>query len=371
MLPHEGVSSGTPRPRNDRYASKRMFAGDQQRGVDDDRREQVGQDLAEHDPQVPGPERPARLDELALAQRQRVAADEPRDVGPGEERDDHDHQAQPRLERPVEAALLRGRARRDDADGEQQQRHREDDVGRPRDEACRPSRRSSRPARRGSRRRTRRSRSRRRRRSARRGSRRSCGRRRRGRLLSAPNQKSAWGPSGMPKMSVVSRWKSSFGPWPVRAAKAGARIATRTSSPMNASPASANRSCLKRVQNSCQGVRPTIWASAASGAGAPGAPAVSAAVVVTLRGAVTVGSRRSVRSRGMRDPIPPCVELHECATSGLTVVILLEFPAFRGVLAGGRSAPRAAPTRGPEDHDGSARRRRSGRPTAPRPGACR
>ena len=85
------------------------------------------------------PERPAGLHELALAQREHVAAHEPGDIGPREERDDQDHQGQPGLDGPVEAALLAGRARGDDADREEQQRDRQDDVGHARDQRVDPA----------------------------------------------------------------------------------------------------------------------------------------------------------------------------------------------------------------------------------------
>src|SRR3954471_1827824 len=41
---------------------------DEQRGVDDDRGHEVGEDLAEHDPPVRGPEGPRSLDELLLTE---------------------------------------------------------------------------------------------------------------------------------------------------------------------------------------------------------------------------------------------------------------------------------------------------------------
>ncbi len=53
---------------------------DQQGRVDDHRRDQVRQDLPEHDSRVGGPERARRLDELLLAQGQHEASDDPRDV---------------------------------------------------------------------------------------------------------------------------------------------------------------------------------------------------------------------------------------------------------------------------------------------------
>ena len=64
--------------------------GDQQRQVDDHRREQVREDVDEHDPQVARAERARRLDVLALADRQRLAAHDAADRGPAEERDDDD-----------------------------------------------------------------------------------------------------------------------------------------------------------------------------------------------------------------------------------------------------------------------------------------
>ena len=45
------------------------------------------------------------------------------------------------------------------------------------------------------------------------------------------------GPSGMPKMRCLALVEISFGPWPVRAAKAGARIARRTKQPDERGPA--------------------------------------------------------------------------------------------------------------------------------------
>ena len=47
------------------------------------------------------------LDELLLAQRQRVAAHDARDVRPREDRDHRDHDRDPRLDEPAEAAVLR------------------------------------------------------------------------------------------------------------------------------------------------------------------------------------------------------------------------------------------------------------------------
>ncbi len=91
--------------------------GDDQRAVDDDRRHEVGEDLAEDDPPVRRPQRARRLDELLLAYRQDLAADDARDVGPADERDREDHDAQARLDqcrpgsRCPASTPRRGRAR--------------------------------------------------------------------------------------------------------------------------------------------------------------------------------------------------------------------------------------------------------------------
>ena len=87
IWPQLAVGGRMPTPRNDSAASSRMFSGDQQRRVDDDRRDEVGQDLAEHDARVRRAERAGGLDELALAQRQHEPAHDARDVGPVGERD--------------------------------------------------------------------------------------------------------------------------------------------------------------------------------------------------------------------------------------------------------------------------------------------
>ena len=215
---------------------------------------------------------PAPSDRLAstnsLAQRQHVAAHEPGHVGPGEERDDHDHQPQPRLQRPVEA--LAGRRAGHDADREQQQRDREDDVARPGDQPVDPAAEVARrhPQHDADEHRD--------------AGRDDADQQRHARPVDRAHEDVAAAvvgaepevgvrPSGMPKMSVVSRWKSSFGPWPVSAANAGARIAISTISPMKTSPARAKRSCLKRAQKSCQGERPTMTRPAARRRSARGA----------------------------------------------------------------------------------------------------
>ena len=137
--PPGGRVVGHAEPQEGEVRLEEDVGRDQERRVDDDRRDQVREDLPEHDPQVARTERARGLHELALAQRQRVAAYEPGDVGPGEERDDHDHHAEARLQRAVEAAVLGRGARRHDPDREQEQRHREDDVGDPGDDRVDPA----------------------------------------------------------------------------------------------------------------------------------------------------------------------------------------------------------------------------------------
>src|SRR4051794_12672744 len=58
---------------------------DQQGGVDQDRRDQVRQDLLEDDVRPPRADAAGGVDEVALAQRQALTADDPADVRPAEE----------------------------------------------------------------------------------------------------------------------------------------------------------------------------------------------------------------------------------------------------------------------------------------------
>ena len=77
------------------------------------------------------------VDELPLAQRQRLAADDPADVGPVEEADDEDQQRDAQRV----AGQPEGRVR-DDAgqrDREDQQREGEEDVHRPADQRVDPA----------------------------------------------------------------------------------------------------------------------------------------------------------------------------------------------------------------------------------------
>jgi hypothetical protein len=110
---------------------------DDERRVDDQRGDEVREDLPVHDPGVGRAHRPRGLDELALAQRQHLAADDAGDVGPAEE-PDHvaDHQ-QARLDQPTETPVRVQAARRDEAEREEQHRKGQDDVHRARDDRVR------------------------------------------------------------------------------------------------------------------------------------------------------------------------------------------------------------------------------------------
>ena len=100
-------------------------AGDRDRGGDDDERPGVGQDVADDDPEAADPERLGGGHELVAANREHEAADDARETGPSDEREDrHD----------AEVDLLAGEidgedgAQRDDQverrDAEQQLRRR-------------------------------------------------------------------------------------------------------------------------------------------------------------------------------------------------------------------------------------------------------
>src|SRR5206468_1318356 len=67
--------------------------GDGEGDLDDDRAEGVGEDVAEQHGEVARARHPRRLHDLALAQGERLAADQPRDVHPASQREgDHDHE---------------------------------------------------------------------------------------------------------------------------------------------------------------------------------------------------------------------------------------------------------------------------------------
>ena len=74
-----------PRPRNDRPASAATNAGRPSEIDDHDRRDQVGQQLLEQDPPGRHADHLGGLDELALAQRQHLAADQPGQPHPAED----------------------------------------------------------------------------------------------------------------------------------------------------------------------------------------------------------------------------------------------------------------------------------------------
>ena len=78
------------------------------------------------------------LDELLLADREHLAADDARDVGPVGGDDDRDDDRQARLQQAAEAAVL-ARARRREAEAEQQHREREHDVDHARDQRVDPA----------------------------------------------------------------------------------------------------------------------------------------------------------------------------------------------------------------------------------------
>ena len=84
------------------------------------------------------PERAGGLDELLLAQRQHLAAHDPRDVGPVDDRDDHDHHREARLDQAAEAAVGAG-ACGGEAEAEQQDREGEHHVGEPRQQRVGPA----------------------------------------------------------------------------------------------------------------------------------------------------------------------------------------------------------------------------------------
>ena len=119
---------------------------DQKRRVDDDRRDQVRQDLPADDPRslAPSRARPRRTPSRAATG---LAADDPRDVGPVDDDDRHDHRRQPRLDRPAAQPLPSEQAEAIPS-AEQQDRERQHDVDHARDERVgRPAVSSRRPCR--------------------------------------------------------------------------------------------------------------------------------------------------------------------------------------------------------------------------------
>ena len=97
IAPHEGVPSGNPHAEERESGLEQDVARDDERGVDDDRRGHVREDLPEDDAPVRGSQRARGFHELLLADRQHLAANDAGDVGPPEQPDDQDHGPQPRV----------------------------------------------------------------------------------------------------------------------------------------------------------------------------------------------------------------------------------------------------------------------------------
>src|ERR671930_104039 len=111
---------------------------DHQRRVDDDRRDEVRQDLAEQDRSIARAGSSGCLDELLLAQGEDLTADDAADVGPVDDDDRDDDGGEPGLHRPARAAVSE-RAGGTDPEREQQDWKGERDVDRPRDERVDPA----------------------------------------------------------------------------------------------------------------------------------------------------------------------------------------------------------------------------------------
>ena len=101
--------------------------GDERRGVDDQRRRQVRQDVAGDDPPLARADRARGLDEQRRAQREHRRPHQPRRVVPREQRDHHDHVA--------EAGADHHRR----ADGQEQRREGHRPLDRPADHGVRPA----------------------------------------------------------------------------------------------------------------------------------------------------------------------------------------------------------------------------------------
>ena len=111
MLPHVGLIGLTPKPRKLTNASPMMLPATIRVAATTIGRERVGQDVAEDDPPVANADRPRRLDELALADRQEEAPHEAADPHPAEEPEDQDDRTRRCRAGPEEA--------RDDEDDEE------------------------------------------------------------------------------------------------------------------------------------------------------------------------------------------------------------------------------------------------------------
>src|SRR5262249_52138063 len=107
----------------------------QQGAVDDQRREEVRQDVDEHDPPWSGPQGPGRLDVLSLPDREHLAADETADRGPAEESEHNDDDRQAGLDSEPAPADRVDLDYREERDREEQERNREQPVHEPRQDA--------------------------------------------------------------------------------------------------------------------------------------------------------------------------------------------------------------------------------------------
>ena len=94
-------------------------------------RPHVGQDMHEHDAGRAGAQRAGSTHELALAQRERRAAYQPRDCGPANERDDNGNapEAEQRGLRPLLGDAQLGDVKRRQHDQQRQPGKRNDAIG--------------------------------------------------------------------------------------------------------------------------------------------------------------------------------------------------------------------------------------------------
>src|ERR1700761_1518463 len=111
--------------------------GDEQRRVDQDRRDQVGQQLAEQNVRRAGTHTAGRVDEFALAQGQDLPAHDPAHIGPGEKADDENKQNDPEAVTGKAEGGIGDHA--DQGDGENQQRKSQEHVHGPGDDGVDPA----------------------------------------------------------------------------------------------------------------------------------------------------------------------------------------------------------------------------------------
>ena len=117
MLPQVGVGGRTPMPRKAQARLGEDRAGDGERAGDDDRRCDVGQDMAEHDPPGSRADATAGHDEIAFTQTQCFRSHQARNARPAEDPDDEHHVVDARAEH------------RHQADDDDQRRDRHHHVG--------------------------------------------------------------------------------------------------------------------------------------------------------------------------------------------------------------------------------------------------